>query len=129
MNPKKFKFATLAFTAALALALPAAAGDLEPPGPPGSTMKTLDEIPGSWHRMLDSTNGDVNGCNSDRFKCVMNNDEAVLDLETGLVWQKVVSTLVGEWALATKRCQEAVTGGRAGWRLPAMWEMLTLVDP
>ena len=57
------------------------AGSLDPTGSPAPTMKSLDEIPGSWSRMLSSTGG----CNSERFDCVLGSDQGVLDRETGLV--------------------------------------------
>src|SRR3990172_12675857 len=54
--------------------------------PPEAANHTL-----RWDKVLDSTNGNEEGCNSDRFKCIMPTDndpagEAVLDMETGLVW-------------------------------------------
>jgi hypothetical protein len=96
------------------------AGPLDPPGPVGSTMKTLDEIPGSWHRTLSATGSDP--CNTARFRCVMNN-EAVLDLETGLVWQREPVTIPTFWKTALYGCWVAQTGGRGGWRLPKVEEV------
>jgi len=94
------------------------AGNLEPPGPPAPTMKTLDEIPGSWHRIL--------GAN--RFELVMGG-VAVLDHETGLVWQREPALLAEEqWIIATRNCTFAEIGGRKGWRLPSVEELATLVD-
>jgi hypothetical protein len=101
----------------------ARAGDLEPPGPPGPTMKTLEEIPGSWHRILPSGDGEPDGCNSSRFKCVMN-DEAVLDLETGLVWQRHVST---SWQLGKyQSCSYGTLAGTRSFRKPTLGELLSL---
>jgi len=93
-----------------------------------ATEAAVDEIPRSWHRLLDSTNGDANGCNSDRFKCVMN-DEAVLDLETGLVWEREPTTDANSQvrADAINVCRTKLVGGRFGWRLPSLKEMLTLI--
>src|SRR5262245_29501247 len=54
---------------------------LDPPGPPAPTMKTLDELQPVWNRVLPD---------NDRFQLVMG-DVAVLDKETGLVWQRVPS--------------------------------------
>jgi len=94
------------------------AGNLEPPGPPAPTMKTLDEIPGSWHRVL--------GAN--RFEVVMGG-AAVLDHETGLVWQRSPALLAQEqWLVAIRDCTFAEIGGRKGWRLPSVEELATLVD-
>lgn len=103
------------------------AGDLEPSAPPGPTMKSLNEIAPAWSQMLDSTNGEPDGCNSDRFKCVLN-DEAVLDMETGLVWQRSPdNTAVLPWAEQFSTCRRAVTGDRKGWRMPAIEEYFSLV--
>ena len=68
-----------------------------------------------------------------RFIVLSNwNNEAVLDRETGLVWQRTpqaptkTQTLFG----AIDLCWEgATTGGRKGWRLPAPEELMSLVDP
>jgi uncharacterized protein DUF1566 len=104
--------------AVMVFAPPVLAGDLDPPGPPGPTMKTLDEIPGSWHRILPA---------SERFVVVMNN-QAVLDKETGLVWQKSPSTFTAVWGDAVRHCIQIGWGGRVGWRLPTIEELGSLVD-
>jgi hypothetical protein len=87
-------------------------------------MKSLDDIAGTWHRLLEP---DAR-CDRGRFICVMNG-EAVLDHETGLVWQRDVSSSVLNWASAADTCQQATTGGRYGWRLPTIAEFASLVDP
>jgi hypothetical protein len=109
------------------------AGPLDPPGPPGSTMKTLDEIPGSWIRRLasnDGSNGDETpaGCNSSRFVCVMD-DTGVLDRETGLTWDRdPVGIQTTEWLNASGLCIDSATGERFGWRLPEAHELASLID-
>jgi hypothetical protein len=105
------------------------AGDLEPAAPPGPTMKSLDEIAPTWSQQLDSTNGEADGCNSDRFKCVLN-DEAVLDMETGLVWQRSPNnSAVNPWSEQFTSCWYAFTGDRRGWRMPTIEEYQSLVVP
>jgi hypothetical protein len=56
------------------------------------------------------------------------NSEAVLDRETGLVWQKSPSASTN-WSSARERCSSERTGGRKGWRLPSVHELASLVDP
>jgi hypothetical protein len=65
-----------------------------------------------------------------RFVVLKNwNREAVLDKETGLVWQQAPSTDMTTWFQARLNCLSATTGGRKGWRLPAIAELLSLMDP
>ena len=53
---------------------------------------------------------------------------AVLDRETGLVWQRDPGG-AATWTDAILDCQINEIGGRYGWRLPAFEELLTLIDP
>jgi hypothetical protein len=65
-----------------------------------------------------------------RFVVLANwNSEAVLDRETGLVWQRTPATDETVWASALRDCHLAATGNRLGWRLPSVEEMLSLLDP
>jgi hypothetical protein len=100
-------------------------------GQPVPTMRTLDQIQPTWDRLLpsnDSTTPD--GCNSSRFKCVMGG-AAVLDKETGLVWQKIpwADAFPFNWNGALITCSQMVLANRMGWRLPTLVEVSSLIDP
>jgi len=65
-----------------------------------------------------------------RFIVLANwNSEAVLDRETGLVWQRAPSTITLDWGVFLKFCRQSTIGGRLGWRGPTEEELATLVDP
>jgi hypothetical protein len=126
MKSRLFFVVPIALLALVLLAVPARAGDLNPPGPPGPTMKTLDQIPPTWDQILpadDSTTPD--GCNSSRFKCVMGGN-AVVDKETGLVWEKLPDTSTRQWPAASGVCFSKTVFNRSGWRLPTIEELATL---
>ena len=82
---------------------------------------------GPWSQKLDSTDGDSEGCHSSRFKCVLGG-EAVLDMETGLVWEKTVNNGASVWSAAAGFCNQETIGDRRGWRLAALEELLSLAD-
>lgn len=103
-------------------------GPLDPPGAPASTMQGLDDLAPSWSQRLVSTDGAADGCDSSRFACVMGG-VAVLDRETGLVWQRDPFDGTSNWIGPVQSCMGTQTGGRYGWRLPSYTELMTLFDP
>jgi len=86
----------------------------------------------SWDQSIPCTAA----TNCSRFVVLSNFDNAaVLDRETGLVWERSPSTAVYPWSsgstslTAGYHCLLEVTlGGRIGWRLPTVNELASLVD-
>lgn len=95
------------------------AGDLEPSTSPGPTMKTLDEIPPTWSQILPA---------AERFELVMGG-AAVLDKETGLVWDQAPSSSTFAWGYSFDHCYQRPTGYRGGWRPATMAELTSLLQP
>ena len=112
---------------ATALLLPGLinAGNLEPSAAPAPTMRTLEEVQPTWSKKIpcDSTS------NCPRFEVLADfNDEAVLDKETGLVWEQAPSTTALDWATSFIHCNNIIIGGREGWHLPTFEQLASLVD-
>jgi hypothetical protein len=85
---------------------------------PDGTVQATAAAP-SWHQILPG---------AERFVLVMNNNEAVLDNETGLVWEKSPSTSTSTWVDAVYHCATLYIGGRRGWHLPTIEQLASLSD-
>jgi len=95
-----------------------AAGSLEPSAAPAPTMKTLDQIPPTWFQKLPA---------AQRFELVLDG-AAVLDKETGLVWEKSPRAHMTSWVDAIAICANFQVGGRYGWHLPTIEQLASLLD-
>ncbi|MEK7760687.1 MAG: DUF1566 domain-containing protein [Nitrospirota bacterium] len=78
---------------------------------------------------LESWDGKIPNANQ-RFKVLPEfNNEAVLDKETGLVWEQTARDDHYHWGDAQLVCTQQTTGGRKAWRLPSVHELASLLDP
>lgn len=84
----------------------------------------------SWDQSVPCAPG-----NCPRFVVLSNFDsKAVLDRDTGLVWERNPTEARGlsgpsqTWSNSTSLCVQSSTGGRKGWRLPFVHELATLYD-
>ena len=59
---------------------------------------------------------------------VDNGDGTVTDTTTWLMWSKENVGSKGDWESADKACSALRLAGYKDWRMPARWELLTLVD-
>jgi hypothetical protein len=94
------------------------AGQLQPAALLGPRLKPLDKVQPTWSQKLSADK---------RFVLVLDG-EAVLDRETGLVWEKSPDTTIRNWDQAVVYCYNKDVGGRKGWRLPKVEELASLVD-
>jgi hypothetical protein len=79
----------------------------------------------SWDQKLNCTTP----ATCPRFVVLLNwNSAAVLDKETGLVWERSPSTEASNWYDAQAHCNALSLGNRLGWRLPTIQELASLVD-
>ncbi|UVT20869.1 MAG: DUF1566 domain-containing protein [Nitrospira sp.] len=53
---------------------------------------------------------------------------AVLDKQTGLVWEETPDATLRTWTDATRYCASKTAGGTIGWRLPSMVELKSVQD-
>jgi Protein of unknown function (DUF1566) len=75
----------------------------------------------SWDQTLPATT---------RFIILTNmGSAAVLDRETGLVWEQAPDSTGRNWEEAQLHCNQNSVGGRLGWRLPTLQDLASLIDP
>ena len=75
----------------------------------------------SWSRTLPTES---------RFIVLANfNSEAVLDQDTGLLWERSPAIARTDWKAARSNCLNKAIGGQRGWRLPSIVELTSLLDP
>jgi hypothetical protein len=92
----------------------------------GSSVETTAPVP-HWGAVLEG---------EQRWLIVMGG-AAVLDRETGLVWERLIDTRPEEnggrppmsWSDAFSRCATRRVGDRWGWRLPEAYELGSLLAP
>ncbi|MCP5006971.1 MAG: DUF1566 domain-containing protein [Planctomycetes bacterium] len=85
----------------------------------GGPVDGVNPSVNSWSQVLTA---------ADRFELVMGG-VAVLDRETGLVWERSPQAATRTWSGAISNCMQRSIGGRYGWHIPSVEELASLKDP
>jgi len=122
------------------------AGNLEPSGPPGPTMHTLEEIynllktidvPAPVEKSGQTTSyesgddGDIGrGISLPEPRFTDNGNDTVTDNLTGLMWTKSADIGNGGriWTQAISDCTACITGDYEDWQLPQIKELQSLIN-
>lgn len=114
----------------LSLAVPLVVIALMLLSPEGARAQTTAVGPYYAMPAWDQTLACSSATNCPRFIVLSNfGGEAVLDRETGLVWDRAPSTATFTLISATIHCHTLTAGGRMGWRMPQTEELYSLLDP
>jgi hypothetical protein len=70
---------------------------------------------------------DTNNPSASRFTTAF--PGAVLDKNTGLVWEQAPAATARTWSAAAFDCVNKNVGGTVGWRLPSVVELKSVQDP
>lgn len=111
-----------------------------PPTPPAGNpltkiLEKLDEIltaiggigGGGGQEGNHTLRWDTNNPSASRFVTAF--PGAVLDKNTGLVWEQAPDATSRTWGAATSHCVNRNVGGTWGWRLPSVVELKSVQDP
>ena len=108
-----------------------------PTGPPNPLTVIIDQL-NKIMAALTTASGqnnptlrwDTNNPSASRFTTAF--PGAVLDKNTGLVWEQAPDATTRIWRFSTLYCANKAVpsvGGTRGWRLPSVIELASLVDP
>lgn len=113
---------------------PAGAAGNPPPNPFRQILNKLDEIlaaiTGGGGDGNHTLRWDTNNPSASRFTTAF--PGAVLDKNTGLVWEQAPDATTRDWFSATSYCvnkEVPAVGGTRGWRLPSVVELASVQDP
>lgn len=102
--------------------------------PPMEVITMFNELKAKIDQLVQNNNHtlrwDKNYPSDSRFEVLAAfSNQAVLDKNTGLVWEQAPDTTTRSWASATVNCVNKTDGGTRGWRLPSVAELASLIDP
>jgi hypothetical protein len=101
-----------------------------PPNPLTVIIDKLDQvlaaITGAAGQSNHTLRWDTNNASATRFTTAFTG--AVLDNNTGLVWEQAPDGTPRNWFTATSYCVNKNVGGTVGWRLPSVVELKSVQD-
>lgn len=110
--------------------VPQAGAQTAPPNPLTVILEKLDQVLtalGGIREGNHTLRWDTNNPSASRFVTAFTG--AVLDKNTGLVWEQAPDGSSFDWNQARFHCVNKNVGGTRGWRLPAVAELASLSDP
>ena len=121
MRSRPFQALAILFITSVVLSASAAQAQVTSAGPYYATPSWDQQIPGATRFVVLSNWIDV---------AHPAGGAAVLDRETGLVWERSPSASnFSTWQEALTHCNLTSVGGRLGWKLPSIQELNSINDP